>query len=159
MSLYCATEAVGLFVTSNIPLIWSTDDKSYHANLTSSHLNTTIELTCFPGPRGLKPHTRLQWWEEMIPLEGDSRRELVHTQGCGLTLRLHRLSILDYGRYQCKCVNEHHDIEHGIQFDLEKMWKHDEREPVVNLLSPYSKMARLLAATCMFAYGCTRHSH
>ena len=86
-----------------------------------------------------------------MPLDGDSRRELVHTQDCGLTLRLHRLSVLDYGRYRCKCVNEQHDFEHGIQFDLERMWAHDEREPVVNLLSPYSKMARL---TCSYICTC-----
>ena len=135
----------GLSVTSNIPLIWSPLDRNYRANLTGSHLNTTIELTCLPGARGLEPHTQLQWWDEMIPLVDSDRRQLISTQDCGLTLRLHGFSMLDYGRYRCKCLKEQHEFDRGIQFNLERVWGHEcsETETVVNLIPRYSKMSRL----------------
>lgn len=152
LALICGSEARGgsdrggsgptsLLITSNIPLIGS--QKGYLTKLTSLHLNTTINLTCSPGEGGLERHTQLQWWDEIIPVESSDTRDLVRTQDCGLTLRLHSLSMLDFGRYRCRCVRERHGFEHGIQFDLERMWRDECEESVVNLLPSYETSAQV----------------
>ncbi len=136
--LYTFCVHVGkLQVTSDHPLLLASrnDDYSVVAPLAS------IQLTCTHVGRPLPPHTTIQWWEE-APVVNSPRREVLITQNCGLTLRLHNVSLSDYGRYTCKCVQTPLVTNEGIQFPLplDRDWEEIRiPEKSVVILPSYSK--------------------
>ena len=69
-----------------------------------------MELTCrFSCATLLTSNVRragstLQWVEGGILVEPDTSRNIV-TTAAKVVLQIHNLTLTDYGRYQCRCVN------------------------------------------------------
>lgn len=138
-----------LAITSNLNLTKSQRDAAYELHVGYSS-DLTVELTCSFTDRSrsvVSGHSSLDWWEgDTLITNETSSREIIKSNNCGVTLRIHNISVFDYGRYQCKCgVGNYYN---GIQFNLEQWYQSELKEscehlqyPIVNIL-PLGKDTR-----------------